>query len=424
MDTTTPTLPSSPTGYSPYDDYLAQRTKQGERYHYAVALPLVQVPAVLPVPDPTVPLEDNRQVKLTHAQGFADYIRENPDWHAGPLTVRTTSGVIGFEPFEGGDYETIQLGMLRIPRSARASFRIVDGQHRVLGLDLMLTQLNADLVNAKSVLDKAKRNGEPAQAVQVLTKKVDHLTDQLTRIQADSIFIDLIVEDSPDKARQIFVDVANNALGISKAVTKRFDSRKVVNRALNLVLDEDIPLLKDRVDEQLDRITGSNPNLLGASHLGDVIRTLEVGISGRVSKVMEETIDERKLADATRDFIDVITSAFPELEAIADGTKTPEQLRPKSLVISTTMLRVLAGVYHDLLEAGRSQTEVEKYFKRLAPHLKAPVTSSNASGKLLLKATTSEAFSEGATAPGARAQQVKELVKVLVHWEDNPPAGF
>lgn len=424
MTSSTLTLPVAPTGYSAHDDYLAQRTKQGDRYHYAIALPLVQVPAVLPVPDPGTPLDDNRQVRVKHAQDFAIYVRENPDWHAGPLTVRTTSGVVKFTQFEGGDYGTIQLGLLQVPRNARTSFRIVDGQHRVLGLDLLLKQANDELVTAKSVLDKANRNGEPAQALQLLTQKVQRLEQQLARVQADSIFVDLIIEDSPEKGRQIFVDVANNALGISKAVTNRFDSRKVVNRALNLVLEDDLPLLRDRVDAQLDRITGSNLNLLGASHLAQIISALEVGIGGRVTKVLEHTLDERKLADSTGEFIEIITAAFPEFTKIADGNATPAELRSTSLAVSTTMLRVLAGVHHVLSRSGHSASEIETFFGQLAPHLAAPVTVGTPSGKLLLGATTTDAFTDGATAPGARTQQVKELVGALASWATNPPDGF
>ena len=419
-----PALPPKPTGYSAYDEYIAQRTRQGDRYHYAIALPLVQVPVVLPVPDPSTPLDDNRQVRLTHAQGFADYVRDNADWHAGPLTVRSTSGLLGFGGFEEGDYGTVQLGLLRVPRNARTSFRIVDGQHRVLGIDLLLRQLNEEHVEAMSVLDKARRNGEPQQAIQVLTKRVDTVKARLDRVQQDSIFVDLIIEDSPEKGRQIFVDVANNALGISKAVTKRFDMRLVVNRALNLVLDDDIPLLRDMVDEQNDRITGSNPHLIGAGNVGDIVRILQVGIAGKVTKVLENTLDEKAMAETTADFFEVLTEAIPEFSDIADGTTTPDKLRGKSLAVSVTMLRVLAGVFHELAERGHSSAEISPYFARLAPHLKAPVSRRNPSGKMLLAATVSEAFSDGATAPGARAQQVKELVAVLADWFDKPPAEF
>lgn len=47
----------------------------------------------------------------------------------------------------------------------------------------------------------------------------------------------------------------------------------------------------------------------------------------------------------------------------------------------------------------------------------APVDRSTPSGKMWLAATPhTEAFAEGATAPGARSQQLKELTATLVSW--------
>ena len=56
------------------------------------------------------------------------------------------------------------------------------------------------------------------------------------RMKQESISIDLLVENDQSKARQIFVDVADNAKGLSKPVLARFDSNKVVNRAMDEVL--------------------------------------------------------------------------------------------------------------------------------------------------------------------------------------------
>ena len=86
------------------------------------------------------------------------------------------------------------------------------------------------------------------------------------------------------------------------------------------------------------------------------------------------------------------------------------------------MLRVLAGVYHDLTLDGVSDEAVVAFFKKLGKLMDAPVESGTPAGKLWLSATKSDAFSDGATAPGARAQQVKELVTVLVDWFSKPPA--
>ena len=62
MTTIQPTIGAAPSGYAAFDSYFAQRSLQGERVHYAITLPLTQVPLVLPIPNPLEPFEDNRQV--------------------------------------------------------------------------------------------------------------------------------------------------------------------------------------------------------------------------------------------------------------------------------------------------------------------------------------------------------------------------
>ena len=423
---TQPVLPPSPTGLLPTDDYVAQQTIQGGRIHYAVALPLSQVPVVLPVPDPSVVLEDNRKIVPGHAQAFADYIRRNSEWHSGSLTVRTTSRTVRFDAFGGGDYGNLKIGLLKIPRNDRQGFRIVDGQHRVLGIDRLLGEISKDLVDQTSRVAASKRNGEPAAAIKSLAAKLTALEQVQQRVAEDSIFVDLIVEDDAVKARQIFVDVANNALGITKSVTTRFDSRKVVNRALHILLSSGdlCPLLVGKVDLQQDRIGGTNPNLLGAKHVADIIRTVAVGANGRVSKVQEKTLDAELLARQANRFFEVIQGAFSDLDAIGTGRERPADVRPRSVVVSTTMLRVLSGVYYELKAEGTSEADITSFFARLSTHMRAPITAGTRSGDLLIGATKSDAFSAGATAPGARAQQVRELVTALAGWSANPPKGF
>ena len=414
---------ATPTGYSQYDEYVAEASFQGKRVHYTLALPLVQVPVVLPVPDPAEPLEDNREIRPGHAKGFADYVRRNPDWHSGPLTVRTTSAVVKFKAFEGGDFGTLKVGILQVPRNARSSFKIIDGQHRVLGIDVMLKAINDEISEQRNLLTKAVRNGEDPAVKHQFERKIKLLEEQRDRTTNDSIAVDLVIEDSSDKARQIFVDVANNAVGISKSVTGRFDSRKVVNRALSIILtDPTAPtLIVSRVDQEKDRVTGSNPNLLGAVHLAEIIRTVEVGIAGRVSDAQEKTLDEQQLAANACRFLHLISDNFSMLNDIAHGKAEPADVRDKSLLLSTTMLRVLAGVYHNLKKT-MSDDQIGAFFKKLDTHMGAPIAKGTASGDLWLGATTSEAFADGAGAPGARAQQVKELTEVITGWATDAPA--
>ncbi|MGH8908805.1 MAG: hypothetical protein ACRD0K_20505 [Egibacteraceae bacterium] len=65
--------------------------------------------------------------------------------------------------------------------------------------------------------------------------------------------LDVYVEPDNIRARQMFVDVADNAKGISSARRSRFDGSKIANRTLDRVMDH--ALLKGRVDLEQDRIT-------------------------------------------------------------------------------------------------------------------------------------------------------------------------
>lgn len=422
-----PAVGGSPSGYALHDEYMVQETVQGGRLHYSLVLPLAGIASHFPIPDPDNPFEDNRKVRLGHAQAFADYIRANEHWHSGPLTIRTSSSTVGFEVFEGGDHQIIRFGKLRVPRNSRDSFRIIDGQHRILGLALLFEQLNNERVAALDRQRTAEQIGEPAQVIGQFRKAVEDIDQVLRRVERDCITVDLVIEDNTAHAKQVFVDVAENALGITKSVSKVFDRRRVVNRALNKILSDpnSSELFQNKVDLQLDRITGGNPNLLGATHLADIIKILAIGLGGRMTESKEALLDEGELVASTEEFCDVLVVSFPDLAAIHDGTKTPDGLRGRSILVSTTMLRVLAGVYYELRTVREQSTDdITAFFGRLAPRTQAPVTADSPSGDLWLGVGDTEPFTEGSAAPGARAQQVKELVGIIVGWYEKSPAGL
>ena len=126
---TTITIPEGITGYDEFDTYVAQQSTQGGRTHYFIVVPIQRVLSILPTPDPATPFEDNRQVNQSHASKFGDYVRMHTNWHSGPLTARTTNGVVTFDPFPGQGDGPIKFGALRIPRNRMNEFRIIDGQH-------------------------------------------------------------------------------------------------------------------------------------------------------------------------------------------------------------------------------------------------------------------------------------------------------
>jgi len=422
---TTIQIPSDISGYAVSDDYLAQRSTQGGRVHYSIVLPLHQVPVTLPVPDPSEPFEDNRQVRPAHAQDFATYIRESRNWHAGALTVRGLSSVLEFTEFPNQAGKPVKIGVLKVPRNMRNAFRIIDGQHRILGVKLLFEQISEDIVRVTSRLVNAKRNNEEPGVIAQFDRELGDLEGLKRRIMEDTMTVDLVIEDDDMAHRQIFVDVANNALSVQKAVTARFDTKKVVNRAVVELLDDPSTdaLIRNRVDDQKDRVGGSNPNLIGSGVLAELVRTVKKGIVGRVSAADEKTFDHRALVRDTNLFFAILRESFSCLDEVAVGTKTPAQVRDSHLIGSVTMIRIIAGVYHNLVQRGVPRARIVDFFKAIDHAGTAPLKSSTPHGQMWISLPDC-GFVEGKSAPGARAQEVKNAVKEISHWFDTPPAAL
>lgn len=144
---------SGVTGHIAYDSYVAVRTKQGGRDVYTFHLPLEDVPRVLPVPDPERPTPGNRRVNAKHAKDFGRYVRSQLDWVAPPLLMRD-SNECKFEP-QTALPDGSEIGILKIPRNSRTALKIIDGQHRILGLDAVVKDLDLEIDQAREQLAQA-----------------------------------------------------------------------------------------------------------------------------------------------------------------------------------------------------------------------------------------------------------------------------
>lgn len=403
-------MPKEMTGYTPELRFYASRFKQGKRTVYSIELPLRAVVDIIPRPDPNRLTEGNRRINDAHARGFGDYVREKPDWIAPALLLRA-SDVFKFESQE--DIAGIHFGTLTVPRIQKGDLRILDGQHRILGLHHAADGIATDLEKKKNLVSAARKQGHP-ELVQRHEAEIRRLEEQRSRFEREQIAVQIYVEDEAEAFKQMFVDIADNALGITSTIRARFDHRKVVNRALDTVLDH--ALLKDRVDFQQDRIAPASPFLMGAKHAADIIRTVQVGISGRISRRQEEELKEADLAEKTNNFLDVLVSSFQPLGDVADGKTSPERLRKTSLLASTTMLRVLAGVYNELAKDVPDEVAGE-FFAKLSPFMSAPVRKDSPWLQI-----GGEIFSEGASAPKARYQDKELLTNTITRWYKTEPA--
>lgn len=402
------------TGYDPNVRFFATRYRQGGRMVFSLDLALTQIAGLLPAPNPANPTEGNRRVKESHARAFGEYVREQGDWVAPALVLRAPD-IFDFDVREsiGGT----EFGVISFPRLASTDLRILDGQHRILGIHMAIQSISDDLQKARSGLAAARRtDAEPAVIAQ-FEAKIAKLNEQRERFDRERTTLQIFIEDDQAAFKQMFFDIADNALGITSSVRARFDSRKVVNRSLEDVMKH--ALLKGRVDPEQDRIARGNPNLMGAKHVAEIIRTLAVGIEGRIGRRLEDELREDALVQKTNNFLDVLLVAFAPLEQVVDGEMTPDELRRSSLLGSTVMHRVLAGVYEGLVGDRHKldEDDIAEFFRKLAPHMDGPVSE----GSIWIKHVDDEVFSEGAFAPRSRRQDLKVLRDTIVSWAVTEP---
>ncbi|MFC4107294.1 DNA sulfur modification protein DndB [Micromonospora zhanjiangensis] len=403
--------------------YLAIRTVQGGRKVYSTRVPLADLSTILPVPDPNNVDKDNRKVDRLHAKQFGQYLDSKQDWVAPALLARDSGGCV-FEKID----EHGAVGYLTVPWAIGgiSAMRTIDGQHRVLGVAIEKQRIT----DAIAAVDRETARKVSPEKEAKLRAERDKLIGQMNRLKNEYVGLDIYVEPDPIKAQQMFVDVADNAKGISSAVRARFDSYKVANRTLSDVIDH--PLLKGRVDAEQDRMTLKNPNLMGAKHVADITRAVIAGAGGRISKKAEQTLTDGEVIEQVKDFLDVISNAFSGLAAVTEeevedrkpGELTKAQeLRRTSLLGSVGMLRVLGGTFHELRKGDNPVElgDITEFFKRLDPHMAAPVAENS------IWRTDDGAgkdFEPEASAPIMRQQNIVHLVSVITGWYKRAPLGL
>ncbi|SNR46720.1 DNA-sulfur modification-associated [Haloechinothrix alba] len=391
------------------DTYLAVRSVQGGRTVYSARVPLLDLDKILPVPDPAQTDPDNRRVDARHAKSFGEYLTAHEAWVAPTLLARDNGGCV-FHPLDGSDGT---VGYLDIPWSAGTvgALSTIDGQHRVLGVRMEMHRITEEIDKTERDLGRARAE----HRVRALGEKRDALKVALQRIQREAIGLDIYVEPDPVRARQMFVDVADNAKGISTALRARFDGSKIANRTLDRVIDH--ALLRDKVDLEQDRMSRTNAHFIGAKHVADLTRAVAVGVSGRISRKREASLSDEAVVEAMHCFLDCITTAFDELGALADGSLRPGELRGRSLLAAVGMLRVLAGTYHELRAKDIADGDITAYFATLAPHMAAPVSDE----AIWRRTEAGRDFEPDASAPVMRTQNLQHLVSVITAWYPAAP---
>lgn len=416
MSTTATATRPAVTGYDPEVRFYATRYNQGGRTVYSLDLSLAQIAGLIPAPDPSNPQPGNRRVTTSHAAAFGNYVRTNEHWVVPAIVLRGISQ-FDFETLEA--IEGTEFGVISLPFVSLTEIHILDGQHRILGIHMALRSIAAELEKSRTSLTRATKrlNADDPDTQEIVTDIQDRiavLNKQRLRFEKERASVQIFVEDGQTEYQQMFYDIADNALGLPASVKARFDTRKAVNRVLQDVLLH--PLLADRVDLESDRLGRQNLHLLSAKHVVEIIRTMAVGIEGRIGRRVEAELDERDLLARTNKFFDVLSESFPQFKDLKAGEISAADLRSSSMIGSPVVLRTLAGTYQELRKHGVSLVKIKKFFSDLAPFMSRPAT------KDWVARTGGELFFEGALSPTSRRQDLLALSQMMVEWAENRPA--
>lgn len=399
-------------GYDPFERFFGSRYKQGGRTVYSVDFSVRDIVTFLPKPDVDKPLDataTQRRIYPAHARDFGTYVLDDPEWVSPALLLRGPDIFEFKDELQGVNTGSTQFGLLGIPKDARAEIQIIDGQHRTLGFHLAWERLTEDIAKARATVARAKASAEPLVEVEA-QERLRGLEDRRNSLANERVSIQILVIEQPEVARRIFVDINDNAKGITGSVKSRFDDRKVLSRALNRVLQNNV-YVKDVVDLQNDRITGSSEYLLGAKHIGDMLRAVTVG-NGRISKRLEDELDEVGMEGEFNSFIEVMFESFPPLAEFDNGDLSAPDLRQQTLIGSNVMLRVFAAAWYELKQRDWSEEDIAKAFGAFATEM-SPVMPRQ--GDTWFDSGVFPAVPDGGTTnPTSRVQDFKTLTNLVV----------
>lgn len=402
-------------GYEASKELVAQRYYRDGKGVYVIALPISLISSHLPIPDPAQPFEGNRTVNVSHAASFGDYWLENRRWAAPPLLLDTNyplSAEFDTKLEAGG----VQFGVVKLPHNSNEEFQILDGQHRILGWTMAIRKVLDQLKQARESLQLAKQSDD-ANGITLWQKKVDGLVALQQRAVKEHVTLEIWEGVSAVDHKQAFHDIAVNAKGITKSVTMRFDQRVLLNRVAQ-ELTQSVELLDERVDPNVDTVRGSSPYLISGKTLVDIVRATAIGISGYMTRRRKSAFKDAAIEKIGRTYFETLVDCFPDFQTLAAGEESVVELRKRSLLGSSTVLRVLAGVFHDVAVdlsdedhphvSAVGLQRVRKLFGDLAPHMHLPIAPE----------WVDTTFFPGpdSRAPSSRTQDLRGLTAEIGRW--------
>ena len=307
----------------------AHRFRQGGRDVYAFALDLETLDSLLPDRvDDRVVRDANRPLTASHAKKIQEYLEGREDWLLGALLLGISPDAVEFLPYSSNSNAESAVGQLTIRTDGASSMKMFDGQHRRRAIKDTLSELSQSSKHSQRFLS----------------------------LREASLPVMLFAEDRIEALRQMFADAAQTR-SIERNTLTRFDLRDAFNLAA-LWISENSDLFAGRVELERASVSRSSHNIISINQLATALKTMEIGFRGRVSKIRNEeylldieTLYERCLTWAD-DFMPTARAEYNDLMAgEIDNSEIPAE-RAKTMAFNATVIRILAGCYHDWTRDG------------------------------------------------------------------------
>lgn len=422
MATSTTRIPS---GYADTDDFIGVFHRQHELSLLTVQLSWPSLIKAVKLPEPNQKTDFNRPLRPGHAQKFAQYLDLVEKPYTPPIALFTDPANIDVEEIEGlpQSIGNVRFVMAKFIRSAREQVHILDGQHRIYGGHVLAGKYQEELSSAREHFRRAEKF-EGRELIDDARGRVATIQDKIGRFSEMTVTVQIALTGDRGVAKQIFADVADNALGISRSILSEFSTRSAFNRAAQQLTQEELSGVVDNVQ---DRMSRKNPHWLSLKDVVNVVQALELPYGKRWSHKLEETLDESKLYKQSVAFFAGLAEAFPQVRQVLDGELSGPDLRlggsEVSLLGSSTMIRVLAAGYR-ILRSGDDDNppmqhdEVVEFFASLPMEAGFTGPAKQEEAQPVLDAHWRETgkFGYPYVSPVARRQDIEALVDFIVRW--------
>jgi DNA sulfur modification protein DndB len=334
----------------------ALRGKQGTRTVYQVMVQNSVLNNFFTINMDPPSESSQRQIVEKHATDISDYIVANPEEYVLGALIYAVDQECTFSP----SAISPDLGVLTIPFGT--NMRCLDGQHRRKGLNEAIAQDEEFAKDYTAVL--------------------------------------IYVEPEVQKRRQMFSDMNATPRVVAKALNVKFDSRDPFARAAQRLVAEH-PLLRNTTETEAARVKPNTDKWFSLGAVFDALKRIQVGAGGRVR--VASNYDEDVIVARGKQFFDLLETSRLEFSELRSGV-SPELMRSKSILLSSTTLRALAGAINLRLQEDGESGDLSTYGPALSSIDFKP-------GAPMWQSTGF--VSPGKSTPNARNQEVIAATKAI-----------